>query len=66
MRERAIAESKEWFVVCPNCGHARSYWEIGGLRYKAKSKGKRVGHRCAECDEWSMHRVERWPSDQPT
>jgi uncharacterized OB-fold protein len=65
MRERAIEESKEWFVICPSCGHARSYWEIGGLRYRARSKGKRVGHRCAECGKWGMHKVERRPRAQP-
>jgi predicted RNA-binding Zn-ribbon protein involved in translation (DUF1610 family) len=66
MRERAIQESKEWFVICPSCGHARSYWEIGGLRYKASSRGKRTGHTCSQCGKWSMHRVERRAVDQPT
>ena len=52
-------ESRQWIVTCPNCGHERSYWDIGGGRYKAASKGKKVGMRCSECGKRSMHPVER-------
>ncbi len=55
-------ESREWFAVCPNCGLARSYWDIGGVRYKARSRGKRIGLRCPSCGKRSMHRVERRPA----
>ena len=54
-------ESREWFVVCPNCRLERTYWDIGSVRYKARSRGKRTGLRCPSCDEWSMHRVEHRP-----
>lgn len=33
-------ESRAWFVVCPNCGFARTYWELGGTRCKARSRGE--------------------------
>ena len=52
-------ESREWLVICPNCGFARSYWEIGGVRYKARSRGKRIGLRCPSCGKRKWHRVER-------
>jgi predicted RNA-binding Zn-ribbon protein involved in translation (DUF1610 family) len=55
-------ESREWLVICPKCGHERSYWDLGGVRYKASSRGKSVGARCPECGQRSMHRVERRPS----
>ena len=62
MRGRAAEierESREWFVVCPKCGLERTYWDIGGIRYKAASRGKRIGLRCPSCGKRSMHPVER-------
>jgi predicted RNA-binding Zn-ribbon protein involved in translation (DUF1610 family) len=52
-------ESREWMLICPKCGHERSFWEIGGIRYKARSRGKRTGLRCPTCGKLRMHRVER-------
>ena len=52
-------ESREWFVICPSCGLERTYWDLGGVRYKAWSRGKRTGLRCPSCGKWGMHRVER-------
>ena len=52
-------ESREWTLVCPKCGHERSYWEIGGIRYKAWSRGKRTGLRCPSCGRFRMHKVVR-------
>jgi predicted RNA-binding Zn-ribbon protein involved in translation (DUF1610 family) len=51
-------QSREWFVVCPNCGFERTYWDIGGVRYKARSRGKRIGLRCPSCGKRAMHPVE--------
>jgi DNA-directed RNA polymerase subunit RPC12/RpoP len=62
MRSRAAdveRESREWFVVCPNCGLERTYWDLGGVRYKAWSRGKRIGLRCPSCGKRRMHPVER-------
>jgi hypothetical protein len=64
MRSRAAdieRESREWFVVCPHCGLERTYWDLGGVRYKARSRGKRLGARCPSCRKWSMHPVEHRP-----
>jgi DNA-directed RNA polymerase subunit RPC12/RpoP len=52
-------ESREWLVTCTNCGHATSYWDLGGVRYKAASTGKRTLIRCPKCNERVMGRVER-------
>jgi hypothetical protein len=58
-------ESREWFAVCPKCGLERSYWDIGGVRYKARSRGKRPGLRCPSCGKRSMHPVEHRPISAP-
>jgi hypothetical protein len=34
------AESKQWKVNCPACGHERSIWDMGGIRYKAAGNKK--------------------------
>jgi DNA-directed RNA polymerase subunit RPC12/RpoP len=54
-------QSREWFIVCPNCGFERTYWDIGGVRYKARSRGKRIGLRCPSCGRRAMHPVEHRP-----
>jgi uncharacterized C2H2 Zn-finger protein len=54
-------QSREWFIVCPNCGVERTYWDIGGVRYKARSRGKRIGLRCPSCGKRAMHAVEHRP-----
>jgi RNase P subunit RPR2 len=51
-------QSREWFVLCPNCGLERTYWDIGGVRYRARSRGKRIGLRCPSCGKRAMHPVE--------
>ncbi len=57
----AERQSREWFVSCPNCAHERTYWDIGGVRYKARSAGKRIGLRCPQCGKRGMHAVEHRP-----
>ena len=54
-------QSREWFIVCPNCGFERTYWDIGGVRYKARSRGKRLGLSCPSCGKRAMHAVEHRP-----
>ncbi len=41
-------ESREWTMTCPG-GHTTSIWEMGGVRYKARSVGKISNGRCATC-----------------
>jgi RNase P subunit RPR2 len=56
-------ESREWVVTCPNCGRSASIWELGGIRYKAASKGKRILARCSGCGKRAMAPVERRQAD---
>jgi RNase P subunit RPR2 len=53
--------SREWIITCPHCGHERSYWDIGGVRYKARSRGKRLGMRCPSCGRRGWHPVQHRP-----
>lgn len=46
--EKMEAESRKWKLKC-NCGRETNYWDIGGLRYKAASIGKKVMIRCPKC-----------------
>ncbi len=52
-------ESEEWHVICPKCGRARSVWDMGGIRWKAYSIGKRVLVRCSACDQRVWAKVLR-------
>jgi len=66
--ERAAAaerESREWFFVCQECGTARSYRELGGIRYGASSSGKRTRLTCPTCGVRRWHAVERRPAITP-
>jgi translation initiation factor 2 beta subunit (eIF-2beta)/eIF-5 len=53
------AESDSWLLTCSVCGSVRSVWEVGGIRFKAASVGKRTMIWCAQCGQlrpMSMHR----------
>lgn len=50
------AESRRWMLQCP-CGSEISFWEIGGIRYGAYSKGKKMLRRCRQCGKLKWHRV---------
>ena len=51
------ADSRTWMVRCP-CGFARSVWELGGIRWKARSK-QRWFVKCPKCTRRSWHKVAR-------
>ena len=57
--EEIERESREWLVSCPRCGYERSIWEMGGVRYRAWSKGKRMWFKCPTCGRRAWHKVER-------
>jgi phage terminase large subunit GpA-like protein len=50
------ADSRRWLIVCPSCGHERSVWDIGGIRYKAAGN-PRWYMRCPQCGQRSWHKV---------
>ncbi len=45
-------------MQCPDCGHERSVWDAGGIRYKASGTVRRLG-RCPNCQQLRMLRVYR-------
>ena len=61
------AESRLWMLQCPHCGNEKSFWEIGGIRYGASSRGKKMYRRCTECGKRGWHKVykrEPQPEEQ--
>jgi uncharacterized Zn finger protein len=57
--ESIKAESESWLLHCPTCGSIRSIWDIGGIRYKAASHGKRTMVWCQQCGKLRMMAVEQ-------
>lgn len=54
-------DSRGWKLVCP-CGHVRSVWEIGGLRWKASGEPRKLLH-CPACGRWRCHRTTWRPEE---
>ena len=52
------AESRAWKLRCDNCGHTRSFWEAGGIRWKAAGRPKRYMY-CPNDREYHWHTVYR-------
>lgn len=48
-------DSRAWQAVC-SCGHKRSIWELGGIRWKAAGNPRRRMH-CPQCETTSWHTV---------
>ncbi|HEV2914733.1 MAG TPA: hypothetical protein VGX92_15760 [Pyrinomonadaceae bacterium] len=57
------AESRAWMLQCP-CGYEISIWELGGIRYGATSRGKRMLRRCRQCGKLRWHRVYKKDAPQ--
>jgi len=60
-KEKMVAiekESREWMLQCP-CGAETSYWDTGGIRYKASSAGKKIFMRCPTCHTRAWMNVHR-------
>jgi hypothetical protein len=55
---RMESESRTWMMQCPTCGHERSVWDAGGIRYKASGTVWRLG-RCSNCQKLGMLRIYR-------
>jgi len=51
------AESREWICICP-CGHARSVWDMGGIRWKAAGNPRRL-MKCPGCGQLTWHVISR-------
>jgi hypothetical protein len=57
--EQMRADSEAWRVRCCTCGESRSIWELGGIRWKAYSSGKRTLIRCTRCGMIRVAAVEK-------
>jgi len=55
--QKIEAESKKWFMECPECGFSISYWDAGGIRAGASNAGKRILGRCPTCKKFRFLRV---------
>ena len=53
------AESRQWRLLC-TCGHDRSFWDIGGIRYKAVGSPRKL-MKCPACGKRTWHRVFKQP-----
>ena len=51
------ASSERWMIQCTKCAKEQSVWEAGGIRWKAKSIGKRIAARCSQCNTLVAARV---------
>ena len=49
------ADSRQWMVRC-ECGHQRSVWDMGGIRWKACGN-PRWFLKCPACGKSSWQRV---------
>jgi hypothetical protein len=52
------AESRAWLARCSTCGHERSIWELGGVRWKATGKPRRM-LRCPQRAHTRWHEIHR-------
>ncbi len=52
------AESMSWLVMCEACGHARSVWELGGIRWNARGHPRRLV-LCPIYDKRGWHILRR-------
>jgi endogenous inhibitor of DNA gyrase (YacG/DUF329 family) len=48
------AESRAWMARCPDCGTERSVWDMGGIRWKAAGKPRRL-LKCPKCQRATWH-----------
>ena len=54
------ADSRRWMIRCPKCGFEQSYWDMGGIRWKAVGN-QRNFMRCIRCGKRSWHISYRKP-----
>jgi hypothetical protein len=52
------ADSRRWMLQCPKCGYERSFWDIGGIRWRATGNQRNL-MRCPNCGQVSWHKAYR-------
>ena len=58
--ESMEAESRRWMLRCP-CGFERSWWDAGGIRWKAAGDDRRM-MRCPQCGRLTWHTTHKKPA----
>jgi hypothetical protein len=58
MAAELAADSRRWVWECRNCGHRRSVWEAGGIRYKGSGRERQL-ETCTQCRVTGVHRFYR-------
>lgn len=48
------ADSRRWHMKCLKCDFEESYWDFGGIRWKATGN-QRNYKKCRNCGEGSWH-----------
>ena len=48
------ADSRQWFMKCLKCDFEESYWDLGGIRWKAVGNSRNF-RKCPNCGERSWH-----------
>jgi hypothetical protein len=56
--ESMHTESQQWMVRCGSCGHERSVWELGGIRWKAGGNPRQL-RVCPHCGQRNWHSLYR-------
>lgn len=51
-------DSRRWHMKCLKCGYEISYWDMGGIRWKAKGD-QRNYKKCQKCGVRSWHKSYR-------
>ncbi len=52
--ESMEADSRLWTMKCGNCGYEQSYWDMGGIRWKATGN-QRTLRTCPSCHQRNWH-----------
>ena len=58
MAAEMAADSRRWVWECRNCGHRRSVWEAGGIRYRGSGRERQLAE-CSACGRAGVHRFYR-------
>ena len=53
-------DSRCWIYECTNCGHERSVWDMGGIRYRGLPVRKLA--MCTECKKTGLANVTHKPA----
>ena len=56
------AESRQWMLRCNSCEFEESYWDMGGIRWKAAGNPT-IRRRCPNCGRVGWHTVTRRLAD---